>query len=326
MSRIFDALQRSERERSGSDSATLPEGPELLKHAESHAVSEWNDATETNVASRNGANGNNLLREAVAAMGESPAAPQASVSKTGPAEERRKILNQLKPLPVSLSEQSRLVCLTDKESATAEAMRLLAVRLRDIRRTTPLKKILITSTIPQEGKSMIAGNLACALAHASDERILLVEGDLRRPSLARMFGIDGVPGICECLRTEGGPVKNIYRLEEAGLWILPAGKTPSNPLGLLQSQRLPALMDQLVGYFDWMIIDSPPVLPLADTSIWMRMADGIFLVTRIGTTEKHQLEKGLEALPAAKMLGALVNSSVESAYSGYYYRSPRHSG
>jgi protein-tyrosine kinase len=81
----------------------------------------------------------------------------------------------------------------------------------------------------------------------------------------------------------------------------------------------------LAAYFDWIVIDSPPVLPLADTSIWMRITDGILLVTRIGTTEKHQLEKGLEALDPAKMLGALVNSSIESAYSGYYYRTPRHS-
>jgi capsular exopolysaccharide synthesis family protein len=325
MSRIFDALQRSERERSGPDSATLSDGPDLLKRAERHAVSQLIDAAETEESAVNGSDLSNLLREAGVAVAD-PRVPLQSLSvEPLPSEERRKALSQSQSLAISLSEQSRLVCLTDKESATAEAIRLLVVRLRDIRRTKPLKKVLITSTIPQEGKSMIAGNLACALAHASDERVLLVEGDLRRPSLARMFGIDTVPGICEYLRASGSLLKHIYRLEGAGVWLLPAGKAPSNPLGLLQSPRLPVLVDELASYFDWVIIDTPPVLPLADTSIWMRSTDGILLVTRIGTTEKRQLEKGLEALDPQKMLGALVNSSVESAYSGYYYRTLRHS-
>ena len=80
-------------------------------------------------------------------------------------------------------------------------------------------------------------------------------------------------------------------------------------------------MEQLAAYFDWIIIDSPPVLPLADTSIWMRMADGVLLVTRQGTTQKRQLQKGLEALDQKKLLGALMNGAVASTYSGYYDRS-----
>jgi len=73
--------------------------------------------------------------------------------------------------------------------------------------------------------------------------------------------------------------------------------------------------------FDWIVIDSPPVLPLADTSVWSRLVDGVLLVTRQGVTEKHQLQKGIEALDRNKVLGALVNGSIASAYSGYYYRS-----
>ncbi len=170
---------------------------------------------------------------------------------------------------------------------------------------------------------MISANLACALAHASSEKTLLVEGDLRRPSLSQMFGIHREPGLWEWLREEEqGPPANIYHLEEAGLWFMPAGSAPGNPLELLQSQKLPALMRQLSACFDWIIVDSPPVLPLADTSIWMRLADGIFLVTRQGTTEKQQLLRGLEALNSNKLLGAVLNSTAASAYGGYYYRSP----
>jgi Mrp family chromosome partitioning ATPase len=79
-------------------------------------------------------------------------------------------------------------------------------------------------------------------------------------------------------------------------------------------------MDDMSDCFDWIIIDSPPVLPLADTSVWMRLADGILLVTRQGVTERQQLQKGIEALEPKKVLGALLNGSLASAYSGYYYR------
>jgi Mrp family chromosome partitioning ATPase len=125
--------------------------------------------------------------------------------------------------------------------------------------------------------------------------------------------------LCECLSGETESI-NLYRLESLGLWILPAGATPQNPLELMQLGKLSPLMDRLTAWFDWIVIDSPPVLPLADTSIWSRLADGILLVTRRGTTEKQQLQKGLETLEKSKLLGALVNSSENAAHSDYYQR------
>ena len=190
------------------------------------------------------------------------------------ATERSDIFSRFQSSPISLPSQSRIVCLTDRENPTAEAIRLLGVRLRDLRRISPLKKILITSTIPQEGKSTIAANLACVLALAPNEKTLLVEGDLRRPSLSQMFGIQKSPGICNWLQGETGPLDDIKYLKEANLWLLPAGEATDNPIELMQSQKLPALMEQLAACFDWIIIDSPPALPLADTSIWMRLATG----------------------------------------------------
>jgi capsular exopolysaccharide synthesis family protein len=320
MSRIFDALQRSERERTGTDSRSLPEGPEFLQRAERQVAAEWKDVESLNSSLIAKTNGNHSVHESAVAVDDTPAISESPSLEAMSAEEKRRQLGQFKTLPIALSDQSRLVCLTDRESPTAEALRLLTVRLRDLRRIKPLKKVLITSTIPQEGKSTIAGNLACALSHATDERVLLVEGDLRRPSLSPMFGIRTGAGITECLMSEDGPSQGIFRLEGAGIWIMPAGRVPGNPLELLQSPKLPVLMNQLAIQFDWIIIDSPPVLPLADTSVWMRLAEGILLVTRQGTTEKRQLRKGLEALDPTKMLGALMNGGVASAYSGYYYR------
>jgi Mrp family chromosome partitioning ATPase len=100
---------------------------------------------------------------------------------------------------------------------------------------------------------------------------------------------------------------------------MPAGKSPQNPLEVLQSTRLNSLTAQLSEWFDCILIDSPPVLPLADTSVWMRLSDGVILVTRQGVTEKKQLQKGLEAIDQQKLIGALVNCSHNSAHSHYYY-------
>jgi capsular exopolysaccharide synthesis family protein len=322
MSRIFDALQRSERERSGTDSAALPEGPELLQRAERHAASSWIDSAVVEESPNlSGTDLHTLLKAGVAIADLPTAAESSNVEALSP-DGRLEAFNHFQPLPISLSAQSRLVCLTDRESPTAEAFRLLGVRIRDFRKMKPLKKVLITSTIPQEGKSTIAGNLACALAYASQERTLLVEGDLRRPSLLTMFGIPTAVGICDCLDERTSLERSIYRLGDSGLWIWPAGHAERNPLELLQSPKLAILMDKLATYFDWIIIDSPPVLPLADTSVWMRLADGVLLVTRQGITEKQQLRKGLEALDSEKTLGAVLNGTLASVYSGYYYRTP----
>ena len=321
MSRIFDALQRLESERSGEDASALPQGPDLLRRAERRAAEKWeaNGASvEVDLAE---AGGEDKLGPVAVETSIVDGVPATSVAKGPSKTSRSELLESAPVLKISLVSQSRLVCLTDRESPTAEAIRLLGVRLRDLRQIRPLKTVLITSTIPQEGKSTISANLACVLSQTTGERTLLLEGDLRRPSLMQMFGTEATTGISNCVKDGGSQFPGIYRLEGAGCWILPAGRSPSNPLELLQSHELKVLMERLTANFDWIIIDSPPVLPLADTSIWMRMVDGVLLVTRQGTTEKRQLQKGLEALDPEKLLGALVNGAVASTYSGYYERS-----
>jgi capsular exopolysaccharide synthesis family protein len=291
MSNIFDALQRAELENSGSEGPTLTLASELLQAAEQK------------------------LRDS-APIVEQPANRDAFDSDpAAPLED----LERCPVLAVSLRDDSRLVSLGKEGSLGAEKFRFLAVRLRQLRHSRPLKKILITSSIPQEGKSTVAANLACTLARRKPQKTLLLEGDLRRPNIASQFGLGKLPGLCEWLSGESQSI-NIYRLESLGVWILPAGSTPQNPLELMQSGKLSPLMEQLEAWFDWIVVDSPPVLPLADTSLWSRLADGILLVTRKGTTEKQQLQRGLEAIDKSKLLGALVNSSANAAHSDYYQR------
>jgi len=290
MSNIFDALQRAKTERTADSVDALALETELLRIAEQDPP-------------QNGYSSNTASELASAAEPASSDFPY----------------DEFERLPVSIMADSKLVCINDKESLAAEKFRFLAVKLRQLQQTRQLKKVLISSTIPGEGKSMVAANLACTLARRRQRRTLLIDGDLRRPTLARQFGLGAVPGIGEVLQGSSDLSHSIFGLENLGFWILPAGITLDNPLELLQSAKLGAIMQQLAAWFDWIVIDSPPILPLADTTIWARLADGVLIVTRKGVTEKKQLKKGLEVFESSKLLGALLNSSINVAHSDYYH-------
>jgi len=240
-------------------------------------------------------------------VGELPAAPRTTDQ-----------FSQFQSLCVQVPPQSRIVCITEKNSLAAEKFRYLGVRLRHVQQNRELKRLLITSTIPQEGKSTVAANLACALAQRTHQKTVLVDGDLRRPTVDRLLGLGRISGLSDWLLGDCGASSSIYHLNEAGLFILPAGNVPRNPLELMQTAKLSFVMEQLSRWFDWIVIDSPPVLPLADTSIWMRIADGILLVTRKGRTQKDQLKRGLEAIDQKKLMGTVLNSATTTA-SNYYY-------
>lgn len=303
MSHIFDALQRSESERSGLEPSSFALATELLQAAEGQI--------------RSADNVDSAIPEPPVPLEPEPVVIPVPVASPG----HLNPIDQFRSLPVVIPAENRLVSIEREESLGAEKFRFLAVRLRALQQTRPLKRILITSTIPLEGKSTVAANLACTLARRRQQKTLLVDGDLRRPTVARQFGMGNVPGMCEWLRG-ASPTMNIYRLDSLNLWVFPAGNTPDNPLELMQTGKLSPMMEQLTAWFDWIVIDSPPVLPLADTSIWARLADGVLLVTRQGVTEKKQLQRGLEALEQSKskILGALVNSSSDAAHSDYYQR------
>ena len=279
MSRLFEALQKSEPEFSFEFPLAMQLTDEPLKAAKTESPQKPAEKFERNQRAKRDS-----------ALAPAPA-------------------QQLPSVPVVIKPDIRLVCLTQKDSLAAEKFRFLAVRLRRLQQDRAVKKLLVTSTIPEEGKSMISANLALSLVRKKRQRILLLEGDLRRPTLCESFGLRNLPGVSEWLKSGSCKITNVYHIDEAGLWFLPAGSPPENPMELMQSGRLAELMEQLTVWFDWIVIDSPPVLPLADTSIWSRLADGILLVAREGTTKKRELQRGLEMLDHSKVLGLVLNSS-----------------
>jgi len=312
MSRIFEALQRSEAER--IDFA-FPEPPELAQEA---LAAEAEAEAEEKAAARQLLEQAQRQAEAPAAEKPVPAAP--APEKPAAAKVPAPNFARFPTARVNLMPDSRMVALTEKEGLAGEKFRFLGVRLRQLQQAKKLKRVLITSTLPEEGKSLISGNLAVTLARRKQQKVLLIEGDLRRPAQALQFGLPGLAGLTEWLRDSSRPLENIYFLENAGFWFLPAGRTPENPLELMQSGKLAGLLEQLEAWFDWIVIDSPPLLPLADTSVWSRHSDGIVLVVREGRTERQQLERGLGVVDRSRLLGVVVNSCMDTQQKDYYSR------
>jgi capsular exopolysaccharide synthesis family protein len=218
------------------------------------------------------------------------------------------------------SPESRAIAITDPASIAAEKFRMLAVRLRSLRQKRELKRILITSALPDEGKSVVALNLACTLARYKQMRVLLVEGDMHRPKIRTNLDLPTVKGLSEWLRSDIPLSESIYRVTPSGFgfWFLPAGEPVTNAVELMQSGRLAALLDDLTESFDWIIIDSTPILPVADTSVWARLSQGILMVVREGKTEKRQLEKALELIDKSALIGVVLNDSTNTEHKSYY--------
>lgn len=328
MSHIFDALLKSETEQPGSAARTSI--TDVLKQAEQRAAAQWKPKS-----GQKGSQGKpqsdpfpaaaDVAHATPIARAEVPAAlPDLVESAHGGTVASLAVLeeplaNTFETIQPQLPATARLVTYTDKGSAGAEAYRLLAVRLRHIRKDRQLKRVLITSTVPQEGKSLTSANLACALSVGGTQKVLLLEGDIRRPSLTDLFQLSDRRGICDWLQGRNSIEKSIYRIAGPEFCLLPCGRSPENPLDLIQSAKLTELLNEMNTLFDWIIIDSPPILPLADTSILSKLADGVLLVTRRGVTEKKHLESGLQALEKNKLLGTVVNSSRKLRHDYYYY-------
>ncbi len=229
-------------------------------------------------------------------------------------------LERFPAVEIAVEASSKLVFLTGPTSLAAEKFRFLGVRMRHLQQARPLRKVLVTSTIAEEGKSLVSANLAGVLARRKRQKVLLVEGDIRRPVMARQFGLGDLRGLAEWLRSDEELVSNIYHLKEPDFWLMPAGAPPANALELLQSGRLTALLSQVTSLFDWIIVDSPPLLPLGDTSVWQRVTDATLLVVREGVTEKSSLRRGLELLRTSSLLGVVLNSSSNGSSHNYYQR------
>jgi protein-tyrosine kinase len=226
---------------------------------------------------------------------------------------------------VEVTLKTRLVALTDPRGLGAEKFRALVTRLENQRKERELKSLQITSAVSSEGKSLVAGNLAVTLAKHTGSRVLLLEGDLHRPTLASLFGLAQVKGIGDwwSAREEKERISQyVYRLNEIPLWFLGAGTISDQPSQILQSARFAETFVRLASWFDWVVVDSTPILPLIDANLWSRLVDGTLLVVREGVTPVDALKKSMASLDNPKLVGMVLNEASEfdrTNYADQYY-------
>ena len=223
-----------------------------------------------------------------------------------------------KTLRCELSPERRLVGCYPDHDLGAERFRFLRHRLNQVRQHRPLSKVLVTSSIPQEGKTLVATNMALSLARNSP-RVLLLDADIRQPGVNRILGVKSLPGLAELLDSAFEPTTLLRRLDPQGLYYLPAGQANNNPFELLQRPRMRELIDILAPSFDWIIIDSPPLIPFADAHCLATFTDGVLLVVRPGVTPRKALQQGLAALAGVYVAGVVLNGDDDTRNDRYYY-------
>jgi exopolysaccharide/PEP-CTERM locus tyrosine autokinase len=183
------------------------------------------------------------------------------------------------------------------------------------------RSIMVTSALPGEGKSFVAANLAISVARGINRYVLLMDCDLRRPSIHTKFGFGDVPGLSDYL-TNGESLTNLLRSTEVdNLTILPGGRTPHNPSELLSSERMAALIQEVTDrYPDRLIIlDSPPPKLTAESGVLARQVDGILLVVKYGSTPRTMVKEIVDNIGKDKIIGSIINSfNIRS--SRYYAR------
>jgi capsular exopolysaccharide synthesis family protein len=291
MSKVFEALQRLERESGKLPPGVLPAAQQVFQNGAANP--------DSAVAEEDGISGST-------ALGGDSAYSAFELSDI-PAEH------------VALTPESRIFYHTEPDSPGADRFRLLRMRLRPLWEAGKLKTLLVTSAQAQDGKSTVVLNLATALAEQGKRSVLVVEGDLYHVSLSPRLGIPLRAGLAECLEGAQDPLLLIRRLDPIGWYLLPAGNAQGNPTELLQSPILSTIFETLRSYFDWIIIDTPPAMPLTDTLSLRQFADAGLLVVRADRTDRDKVEAAIGRIGTENLLGIILNGSdeLDQIYSDY---------
>jgi capsular exopolysaccharide synthesis family protein len=202
-----------------------------------------------------------------------------------------------------------------------EEYRTLRSRLYHIREKMPLKKLLVTSALPKEGKSFTAANLAQVMVRQHGRRALLIDGDLRGPRLHLMLGTPQGPGLSEYVLGKADESSVIQRGPMEGLYFIPSGESTEDPAELVASSRLKILLQRIDPLFDWIVIDSPPAIPVSDASVLAKACDGVLIVVRSASTPADMARRTRLEFPDEMLVGVVLNGSDrnEAEYARYYY-------
>jgi capsular exopolysaccharide synthesis family protein len=215
-----------------------------------------------------------------------------------------------------------LVAALAPHSLAAEQYRSMRPRIAAAERGRTVRTIVVTSPAKGDGKSITAANLALTMAQEFQQRVLLFDADLRQPTIHRLFGISQAPGVTDLLMGGVALEDALVNIPDHHLMVLPAGATSSYPAELLGSASMRRLLDTVRTRFDRIVLDMPPIAPLADVHIALPNVDGLLMIIRAGITPKPAIERALAGIDHGKVLGLVLNEAGEDPaqrYDGYGY-------
>jgi protein-tyrosine kinase len=230
------------------------------------------------------------------------------------------LLEQVEEIPFRAATDSLLIDVARPHEAPMEEFRTLRTRLNHMKTLQPIHTVVITSPSPAEGKSLSAANLALVQAHLAGNTTLLADFDFRRPIVHTLFGIDRSPGITDYLLGRVPLHQAIKKVAGTNLYIMTAGEAVINPLELLNLREVKHLLDRLPTLFNWIVLDSPPLLFAADANLLSTLCHGTLLVVRVGHTTIDSVTRAMQSLCNNNVLGIVVNGARRGElYSKYTY-------
>jgi capsular exopolysaccharide synthesis family protein len=215
---------------------------------------------------------------------------------------------------------------TSRHSSSVEQYRRLAARLHLMQAEQRTSVVMVTSAVAGEGKTLTAANLALTLSESYRRNVLLVDADLRRPSLHQLFGVDNVSGLTDALQAAVARKLSLVEVTDR-LTLLPAGRPAHDPMSVLSSERIRQVIEEAGTKFEWVVIDTPPVGLLSDARLLASAVDTVVLVVQAGKTPLAAIKAASEAIGRERILGVVLNraekSMVQDSYAYYYPGSVR---
>ncbi|MGH9469921.1 MAG: CpsD/CapB family tyrosine-protein kinase [Terriglobia bacterium] len=205
----------------------------------------------------------------------------------------------------------------------SEEFRTLRSRLELVRQRKPLQKLLVTSPMPGEGKSFLAANLAQVIVWQRERHVLLIDADLRSSRLHRALGVPAAPGLSDYLAGKVDEFAVVKRGPLDNFFFVPGGAPVANASELIANGRFQALLNRLAVAFDWIIIDSPPVIPIADARLMAQSCDGVLLVLQADETSAGLAQQAYREFRGAPFVGVVLNQVDPHSTYGYDYYYPK---
>lgn len=317
MGKIYDALKKAEKEAkiNRANHQSLDNKKIINSREPSEAKKEFNHMS---LDTRKGKSGD---AQEMMEMTKTPSLKLIPEVITPIKKEARRfpLLNLLKRKEKNSGDRNLFV-MHDPNSFAAEQYRILRTRILGFGKEINMRTILITSCLPEEGKSTVASNLSICIANGINEHVLLIDCDLRRPVIHKIFGLNGNAGLSNYLNEDVTLSHTLTKTEVEKLTIIPAGTSPDNPSELLSSNKMMDLVHEVKSRYDdrYIIFDSTPVYQTPDPAILAKHIDGIVLVVKSGKANREVIARTVESLGKEKILGVVFNMSHEPVKSYYY--------